>query len=435
MARRRRWGTGARLAHGLGQGASDAMALLMRDALSERQADRTAQRQLEHDERIAERMTSAAEAQRTAESRNTFLNDLPELSETMTPDAIEALMQARGVQLPGGRSVIDAARPPMRRKLESSVGKFISGADSPEQLGESDILGQILGADPRTRPADDEPGMRVGGLHPEAYEYVARAQDKAQALRDKPTNVVAGTDPVTGQGFSRMVSPTQHAQGIATSPTPTQQGTFAGQQKVSEINASGAALAAQEGREASARRHAELTAEMSRMGLTQQQQSAALQLSDDFRTESREYLTLADKFRNISVLSQRIRQARASGGDSPASHIGLVFNFMKMQDADSAVLPGEQATAQNASGADARVRNLYNRLLLGGRLPPEQVDDFLRTSAEIYKSTLVSHKERIRVYGQRAAQYGVPATLVVREPDAALETATSSALDKLRGRQ
>lgn len=260
MAKRRRWGTGSRLAHGLATGTSDVMTLLLRDVLNDRNAARISQREGERDARTLARQGQMLEAQSAAQARRDLLNKLPTVaSGDLSPEAYEAMAAAGGglfasefdddyagtgevqgervAHQDATRALTSAVRPPLRRRLESTVGKSIGEASSPEQLDPNAILGQILAADDRAVPGEAEPGMRVGGLRPEAYEYVARGEDKAHALRTKPTNVVTGKDPVTGQDFTRMVSPTEHAQGITTSPTPTQAGTFAGQQQVAQETA------------------------------------------------------------------------------------------------------------------------------------------------------------------------------------------------------
>jgi hypothetical protein len=95
----------------------------------------------------------------------------------------------------------------------------------------------------------------------------------------------------------------------------------------------------------------------------------------------------------------------------------MVFNFMKMQDPQSTVREGEQAQAANAGGVSDRVRNLYNSLLLGGRLSDEQVRDFSGTAKKLYESELRNQQARVKDFSDRAVQFRVPPSIVVREPD------------------
>jgi hypothetical protein len=55
----------------------------------------------------------------------------------------------------------------------------------------------------------------------------------------------------------------------------------------------------------------------------------------------------------------------------------LIYNFMKMQDPGSTVREGEYASAQNAGAVSDKVANMYNRVLNGESLTPEQRQDFL----------------------------------------------------------
>lgn len=105
---------------------------------------------------------------------------------------------------------------------------------------------------------------------------------------------------------------------------------------------------------------------------------------------------------------------------SAAGDISMVFNFMKMNDPNSAVLPGEYATAQNAGGVDERVRAFYNSLLDGQRLTPSQRKDFLMTAKAIFESTIAAKDERARHFTSLAQAYGIDPSLVIYDPYASL---------------
>lgn len=71
--------------------------------------------------------------------------------------------------------------------------------------------------------------------------------------------------------------------------------------------------------------------------------------------------------------------ARQAAGD-----IGLIFNYMKTLDPGSTVREGEFATAANAGGVGTKVLNLYNKVISGERLTPEQRGAFFKQSKDIY---------------------------------------------------
>lgn len=182
------------------------------------------------------------------------------------------------------------------------------------------------------------------------------------------------------------------------------------------------AKARQESAAAGARRRAELAAEASRLGLTQQQQQAALALSDNFTNDSKDYFTIASNFRKIATVAKQ---------PSAAGDLSLIFSYMRMLDPGSTVREGEFANAQNAAGVPDRIVNLYNKALNGERLAPEQRRDFLKQAGNIYQSSAVEHKQRVDLYKQRSRQFNVPDFLVVREPFADLDEGANQSNNNL----
>lgn len=285
MAKRRRgWGKGARLAYGLAEGSSQLFAQMMRQMAADKAAERTSAMQEARDMRTLERQ-ERIQARGQREGRRTkALEHLTKVySGELEPDVFMSMFGADlmpessygedfvGTGEPqreaeanaqGIASLVEGARPPLRRKLEKTVGESIGKATSPEQLVESDVLGQILAADPRVRPEEDEPGMRVGGLHPEAYEYVARAEDKAQALRSKPNERVDIPNP-DGSKTTKMLSSYDLADGVTTGLSAQQEGALAGTKEKATLGVVGGARAAQAGREAGAREQAAIDVKLS----------------------------------------------------------------------------------------------------------------------------------------------------------------------------
>lgn len=70
---------------------------------------------------------------------------------------------------------------------------------------------------------------------------------------------------------------------------------------------------------------------------------------------------------------------------SAAGDLALIFNYMKVLDPGSTVREGEFATAQNAAGVPGRVISLYNNLIKGERLNPEQRNDFVSRSRMLFQ--------------------------------------------------
>lgn len=92
---------------------------------------------------------------------------------------------------------------------------------------------------------------------------------------------------------------------------------------------------------------------------------------------------------------------------SAAGDLSLIFNYMKMLDPGSVVREGEFANAQNAAGVNQRVRNMYNRLISGERLAPEQRQDFINQAKEAYGGQLAVQQQIDEQYKALAEKYGV----------------------------
>jgi polyhydroxyalkanoate synthesis regulator phasin len=96
--------------------------------------------------------------------------------------------------------------------------------------------------------------------------------------------------------------------------------------------------------------------------------------------------------------------------ETAAGDLALIFNYMKMLDPGSVVREGEFATAQNATGVPERIQNLYNNLVRGERLNPDQRKMFSKQAEGLYKqaqtqeATVRSGIERIaKGYGLNTA--------------------------------
>ena len=84
----------------------------------------------------------------------------------------------------------------------------------------------------------------------------------------------------------------------------------------------------------------------------------------------------------------RIETSAAAPADDDAANIALVYAYVKMQDRDSAVMLGEQATVQNTPNVPDTVRQMYNRLVGGGRLLPDKRQQILEHSKRLFNQTL-----------------------------------------------
>jgi hypothetical protein len=97
----------------------------------------------------------------------------------------------------------------------------------------------------------------------------------------------------------------------------------------------------------------------------------------------KEYSSLTSDLRTINDSYSRMKSA--SGVNSGAGDIAVVYSYMKMLDPTSVVREGEYATADNTGGIPEKISNVYNKILSGQRLTPEQRRQFLESGEVIAK--------------------------------------------------
>jgi len=136
----------------------------------------------------------------------------------------------------------------------------------------------------------------------------------------------------------------------------------------------------------------------------------------DEGTVRREYGSLTKGFRDVQDAYQRIKSTDPT---TPAGQMSLVFQYMKMLDPGSTVREGEYANAENARSIPAGVANLYNKIIDGTPLTPDQVKDFQTQAQSLYNGALQGYDNLRTTYSNQVAPaYGMDAERVL--PDFAL---------------
>jgi hypothetical protein len=107
----------------------------------------------------------------------------------------------------------------------------------------------------------------------------------------------------------------------------------------------------------------------------------------------KEYQTVRNAFQNVKS---------ASKDPSAAGDLSMIFAYMKILDPNSVVREQEFANAQNAAGVPDRIRNVYNRIMSGERLNPEQRKDFLAQAEKLHGTSLRQYESVRRQYGEIA---------------------------------
>jgi hypothetical protein len=98
---------------------------------------------------------------------------------------------------------------------------------------------------------------------------------------------------------------------------------------------------------------------------------------------------------------------------SPAGDMSLAFAYMKMLDPTSTVREGEQAQVRDATSVLGRAQNMYNNILTGGKLRPEQRANFINEAGRLYQSQLRGQRDLDEQFGGLADTYKINRNEVV----------------------
>jgi len=142
---------------------------------------------------------------------------------------------------------------------------------------------------------------------------------------------------------------------------------------------------------------------------------AAKALLPDVKGEStlrREYDQQSKSFVNARIGFEKLQEA-SLGDPSAAKDLSLIFGYMKLLDPTSVVRESEQASASNAAGVPERIRNIWNRLLTGERLTPEQRLDFISSGRRLFLPYIADQTEREKFYSGLAEEYNFKAARAV----------------------
>lgn len=114
--------------------------------------------------------------------------------------------------------------------------------------------------------------------------------------------------------------------------------------------------------------------------------------------------------------SQSIKEAYnkiQSASPSAAGDMGLVFGYMKILDPGSTVREGEYANASNTTGAAGKFTQIYNKVMNGEILTPEQRSSFRREAGRLYQAQQKSQVQFDEEFGGLADTYKIPRGEVV----------------------
>lgn len=103
----------------------------------------------------------------------------------------------------------------------------------------------------------------------------------------------------------------------------------------------------------------------------------------------------------------------ATGEQTAAKDMGLIFNYMKMLDPGSTVREGEYATVEQARGIPDSIRMLYNKAWSGKKLTEDQRQKYLQASSTTLKASRETTADIIgKSYGSRFKMANIPASYI-----------------------
>lgn len=132
-------------------------------------------------------------------------------------------------------------------------------------------------------------------------------------------------------------------------------------------------------------------------------QSDAVAMGKWYDEQTKDYNMAGQYLTNLHVGA---RQENATGD------LDMIFSLMKMYDPTSVVREGEQASAQNAAGVPTRIQNIYNNLLSGTRLSPEQRREFVQIGYDLYAKQAQKKQGIDRRFEKRAADYNITTPII-----------------------
>ena len=131
----------------------------------------------------------------------------------------------------------------------------------------------------------------------------------------------------------------------------------------------------------------------------------------------------------------RIKQNIENPNPTGASDMSLVYSFMKMNDPGSTVREGEFATAENSGGISDKLRNVYNKMLNGERLTPEQRQNFASEAEGLMGAQLKAQEGVDKRYADISTKFGLDPGYVVEPSFGESRKSLSSAKKSISAKQ
>ena len=156
------------------------------------------------------------------------------------------------------------------------------------------------------------------------------------------------------------------------------------------------------------------------------EQQKALPKASDIAGLRKEFSSASGSFSGVRDGYKRLLSAPSN----PAGDMSVIFGYMKMLDPTSVVRETEQATVRNAAGVPERVRNVWNRLVSGESLTPEQRTRYQQAAGALYREQFETQQQQVAGFSQIAQRAGMnPEDILQAVPMPEPETLAGEAFD------
>lgn len=142
------------------------------------------------------------------------------------------------------------------------------------------------------------------------------------------------------------------------------------------------------------------------------QERQRVQLHKSYVDQSKDFAGRARAWDTVRNVAERARAG------NKASQRALIYNIYKMWDPNSAVLPGEYASLQDAADVPDRIRNWVGITLKQQTLTRQQIDEMFNEAQGAYESYRAMHDDVAMEAAQNAIRFGIDPWDVIRDYNA-----------------
>lgn len=112
-------------------------------------------------------------------------------------------------------------------------------------------------------------------------------------------------------------------------------------------------------------------------------------LRKEWMAQTKDFNTIQNSYNGVVTSAKQSSDSKLAG----ASDMAMIYNYMKMLDPTSVIMPGEYANAENTASVPESIRKSYNKIKDGSKLSPEMRNSFLSSAKSLYESRTQSYTQ------------------------------------------